>query len=40
MEVLHEFEKGNFIVTWSEGTLNQASADHSLEWLKRIGKRG
>ena len=40
MEVLHEFKKGNFVVKWSEGTFNQVSADHSLEWLNGIGKRG
>lgn len=40
MEVLHEFKKGNFVVKCSKGTFNQVSADHSLEWLNGIGKRG
>ena len=39
-EVLEEFKKGNFVVKWSEGEFNEVSADHSLEWLKGIGKRG
>lgn len=39
-EVLGEFKKGNFLVKWSEGKFNEVSADHSLEWLNGIGKRG
>jgi hypothetical protein len=39
-EVLQEFKKGNFVVKWKEGAFNEVSADHSLEWLNGIGKRG
>ena len=39
-EVLEEFEKDNFVVKWNDGAFNQVSADHSLEWLNGIGKRG
>lgn len=39
-EVRSEFEKGNFVVKWREGTFNQVSPDHSLEWINGIGKRG
>jgi hypothetical protein len=39
-EVLQEFKKGNFVVKCKEGAFNEVSADHSLEWLNGIGKRG
>ena len=39
-EVLQEFKKGKFVVKWKEGAFNEVSADHSLEWLNGIGKRG
>ena len=39
-EVLQEFQKGNFVVKWKEGAFNEVSADHRLEWLNGIGKRG
>ena len=40
MEVLHEFKKENLVVKSSEGTFNNVTADHNLEWLNGIGKRG
>jgi hypothetical protein len=30
----------SLIVKWKEGAFNEVSADHSLEWLNGIGKRG
>ena len=39
-EVLEEFQKSNFVVKCNDGAFNQVSADHSLEGLNGIGKRG
>lgn len=38
-KVLKKFKKGSFVVKWNAGKFNQVGLDHSLEWLKGIGKR-
>ena len=40
MEVLHEFKKENLVVKSSEGTFNNVTADHNLEWLNGVSERG
>jgi len=32
--------KGNVLFKWNASKFSQVSADHSLEWLNGIGKRG
>ena len=40
IEVLSEFQDGNFVVKRSAGTFNQVDPDQSQEWLNATGKKG
>ena len=37
-EVLTEFEKGEFVIKFSENEFNQVDTDHTQEWLNGMAK--